>query len=178
MSAKKTESDDIPVYKVVVAGDGAVGKTTLIRRYATGKFDASRVMTIGVDFQTEQVKLGEREIKLSIWDVAGQERFGSFRQSFYRGARAVGLVYDVTRPESLENLAKWRKEIAEIAPDAEMLVVGNKIDLKRAIEEGAGEKWAKSVKLPHLLTSAANGEGVKKFFEGLGWLAIKQRSKI
>jgi small GTP-binding protein len=134
-------------------------------------------MTIGVDFQTEVVKLGERKVKLSIWDVAGQERFGSFRQSFYRGARAVGLVYDLTRPETLDNLSMWRKEILGIVPEVSMLVVGNKTDLKSAIEKGKGEKWAKSEKLPHIVTSAAKGEGVSKFFEGLGWLAIKYKSK-
>lgn len=167
----------LPAYKVVVAGDGAVGKTSLIRRFATGQFEESRVMTIGVDFQTQVVKLNERKVKLSIWDVAGQERFGSFRQGFYRGARAVALVYDLTRPESLDNLAKWRKEIIDITPKVSMLVVGNKSDLPAAIEEGKGEKWAKSNKMPHILTSAATGDGVEKFFEGLGWLALKSTEK-
>lgn len=169
------QTNNLPVRKVVVAGDGAVGKTSLIRRYATGKFEESRVMTIGVDFQTEVVTLGQRRVKLSIWDVAGQERFGSFRKTFYSGARAVALVYDVTRPESLDNLKMWRKEILGIAPGANMLVVGNKIDLHSAIENGKGEKWAKAEKLPHLFTSAATNEGVGKFFEGLGWLAIKKQ---
>lgn len=171
-----SDRDSLPVVKVVVAGDGAVGKTSLIRRHSTGKFEASRVMTIGVDFQTKVVSLGKRQVKLSIWDVAGQERFGSFRQGFYRGARAVALVYDVTRPETLDNLVDWRKEIVEIVPDVDMLVVGNKIDLPPAIKDGRGEKWAKSKKLPHIFTSAANGEGVSKFFEGLGWLAFKRKA--
>ena len=172
-----SSQDPLPILKIVVAGDGAVGKTSLIRRYATGKFEESRVMTIGVDFQTQVVKLGERKVKLSLWDVAGQERFDSFRQSFYKGARAVGLVYDVTRPETLDHLAEWRKEILAIVPGVNMLVVGNKIDLPSAIEEGKGEQWARSEKLPHILTSAATGDGVSKFFEGLGWLAIKKQPK-
>lgn len=171
-----SDKERLPVVKIVVAGDGAVGKTSLIRRYASGQFEESRVMTIGVDFQTEVVKLGEREVKLSIWDVAGQDQFGSFRQSFYKGARAVGLVYDVTRPETLDSLVKWRDEILAIVPGVNMLVVGNKTDLPAKIEAGKGEKWARSVKLPHIHTSAAKGEGVAKFFEGLGWLAIKKQT--
>lgn len=170
-----SKSKTLPIFKVVVAGDGEVGKTTLIRRFATGKFDKSRVMTIGVDFQTHVVTLGVREVKLSIWDVAGQERFGSFRQSFYRGARAIGLVYDLTRPETLEHLPRWREEIMSIVPDVKMLVVGNKADLPRKVKEGQGEKWAKKVKLPHITTSAASGDGVSRFFEGMGWLALKHK---
>ena len=70
-----TDSQSIPIVKVVVAGDGRVGKTSLIRRHSAGMFQASRVMTIGVDFQTIVVKLDNRSVKLSIWDIAGQDRF-------------------------------------------------------------------------------------------------------
>lgn len=170
-----TSAENLPVLKVVVAGDGGVGKTSLIRRYATGKFDQSRVMTIGVDFQTQVVQLGKYRVKLSIWDIAGQERFGSFRGGFYRGARSVGLVYDVTVPETLKRLIRWRREILEITPDVEMLVVGNKIDLARRIQATEAKAWATQEGLPYLETSAANGEGVERFFEGLGWLALKRR---
>jgi Ras-related protein Rab-5C len=168
-------AENLPVLKVVVAGDGAVGKTSLIRRYATGKFEQSRVMTIGVDFQTQIVQLGKHRIKLSIWDIAGQERFGSFRGSFYRGARSVGLVYDVTVPETFKRLADWRREILEIAPGVEMLIVGNKIDLPRRVRAAEAKAWATQEGLPYLETSAATGEGVERFFEGLGWLALKRR---
>ena len=74
-----------PHYKVVLVGDGNVGKTSLVRRFCEGKFEESRILTIGVDFQIKTVKLGEREMRLSIWDVAGQERFRTFRDQFYRG---------------------------------------------------------------------------------------------
>lgn len=167
-----SNKDNLIVLKVVLAGDGTVGKTSLVRRYASGKFDQSRVMTIGVDFQTKIVKVGTREIKLSIWDVAGQERFGSFRQNFYKGARAVALVYDITNPESLDNLKMWQKEVAGIVPKTKFIVVGNKNDLPNMIKDEQGEKWAKTHKAPHILTSAKDGKGVDKFFDGLGWLAL------
>ena len=82
---------DIPLLKVVVVGDGAVGKTTLIRRYTEGKFHASRVATIGVDFYTQQVQLPTGMVKLSIWDMAGQDRFEVVRAGFYRGSQAAAL---------------------------------------------------------------------------------------
>lgn len=162
----------IAVLKVVVAGDGGVGKTSLIRRYATGKFQESRLMTIGVDFQIQVVNIDGRPVKLSIWDIAGQERFGVFRSSFYRGARAVALVYDVTDPTSLESLPRWKAEIVRVVPGVRFLVVGNKVDLPRRIPREQVIAWTRSRRLPYLETSAKTGQGVRLFFEGLGHLTL------
>jgi small GTP-binding protein len=162
-----------PIVKVVIAGDGAVGKTSLIRRYCTGMFQESRIMTIGVDFQIKIVEVDGKPIKLSIWDVAGQERFGAFRDSFYRGARAVALVYDVTDPLSLENLSKWQREIARVAPGCQFMVVGNKIDLPRKVQRAQGENWARPQQFSYIETSAFSGAGVDEFFVTLARLASK-----
>lgn len=162
-----------PIIKVVIAGDGGVGKTSLIRRYCTGMFQESRIMTIGVDFQIKIVEVEGKPIKLSIWDVAGQERFGAFRDSFYRGARAVALVYDVTDPLSLDNLTKWQREIARVAPGCKFMVDGNKIDLPRAVSRAQAEKWAAQMKFPYIETSALSGEGVEEFFYILARIAAK-----
>ena len=164
----------MPVVKVVVAGDGFVGKTSLIRRYTQGKFQESRVMTIGVDFQTLVVEVYGQPIKLSIWDIAGQERFGSFRGGFYKGAQAVALVYDVTDQISMDNLPRWQAEIVKVAPEARFLVVGNKIDLHRAVTREQAEGWAKSKHFPYIETSALNEAGVKEFFHTLGRLAYSR----
>ncbi|HZY44699.1 MAG TPA: Rab family GTPase [Anaerolineae bacterium] len=165
------ETKSIPIVKVVVAGDGSVGKTSLIRRYSEGMFIASRVMTIGVDFQTASVEVSGQKIKLSIWDIAGQDRFGSFRGSFYRGARAVALVYDVTDRLSWDNLPRWQAEIAKVAPAARYVVVGNKIDLDRSIPREEAEQFASNQGFPYIETSALTEAGVKEFFNTLGRLA-------
>ena len=157
--------------KVVIAGDGNVGKTSLIRRWCEGKFEASRVMTIGVDFQTKVVDLPEGAVKLSIWDVAGQERFQSLRPGFYRGSRAVALVYDVTNEVSLANLAQWQAEIGKAAARVKYLVVGNKIDLPRAAPAESAQRFAEQLGAPYVETSAATGEGVPLLFEALARLA-------
>ena len=120
----------VPVLKVVVAGNGNVGKTSLIRRFCEGKFEEARVATIGVDFQTQTVDLSGKTVKLSIWDMAGQDRFQVIRAGFYRGSRASALVYDVTEPDSLESLVRWRDEILDVVDDQPFVVVGNKIDLE------------------------------------------------
>jgi Ras-related protein Rab-1A len=167
----------LPVYKVVVAGDGNVGKTSLIRRYCEGKFEASRVATLGVDFQTKIVAIGDKTLKLSIWDVAGQDRFVSFRDTFYSGAHAVALVYDVTSPASFFNLTHWRDEIQSVVPLVPMVVIGNKVDLYNVIPPEEARGWAKSLSMPFLQTSASTGEKVNEFFAGLAYLALQEQQR-
>ena len=162
---------DVPLLKIVIAGDGSVGKTSLIRRYCEGKFEASRVATIGVDFATQQVELDTGPVKLSIWDMAGQERFAVVREGFYRGSRAAALVYDVTDPQSLTDLTRWRKEVLRSAPNQGLVVVGNKADLRRAVPARAGMAFADSIRAEFLETSALSGAGVSALFETLAKLA-------
>jgi small GTP-binding protein len=167
----------LPVYKVVVAGDGNVGKTSLIRRYCEGKFDQSRILTLGVDFQTKVITVGEMTVKLSIWDVAGQDRFQSFRDTFYGGAHAVALVYDVMSPASFFNLMHWRDEIQSAVPLVPMVVIGNKSDLGGIIPPDEAKGWAKSLSMPFLQTSAATGDHVEDFFAGLAYLSIQEQQR-
>lgn len=164
----------IPVLKVVIAGDGNVGKTSLIRRYCEGKFEQSRVATIGVDFQTKLVQLEQGLVKLSIWDMAGQERFQVMREGFYRGSLAAAMVYDLTELESLQNLAKWRKEILEVVPEVPMLVVANKRDLAPRRTLDPGKKAAGAIGAEHIVTSALTGDGVAHLFEELARLAAPE----
>jgi small GTP-binding protein len=162
------------VLKVVVAGDGAVGKTSLIRRYCEGKFEHTRIQTIGVDFQTQTVKLPEQTVKLSIWDMAGQERFAVVRAGFYRGSRAAALVYDVTEPQSLKDLERWREEVLGAIQEQPFLVIGNKIDLERTVSREEGKAFADSINATYVETSALTGEGVPALFESLAKLALGQ----
>lgn len=162
----------VPVLKVVVAGDGNVGKTSLIRRYCEGKFEAARVSTIGVDFQTQTVDLPEKTVKLSIWDMAGQDRFQVVRAGFYRGSRATALVYDVTSKDSLINLERWKGEILEAVQEQRFVVVGNKIDLERTIQANLAQKFAEIINAPYIETSALDGNGVSDLFETLARLGL------
>lgn len=164
----------IPLLKIVVAGDGNVGKTSLIRQYCEGRFEQSRVATIGVDFQTKTVQIKEHTVKLSIWDMAGQIHFQSVRTGFYRGSRTAALVHDVTNPDSLAHLQGWYEEIIAIVPQQRFLVVGNKIDLQPDYDTATAKRFAASIKAPYLTTSASTGEGVQKMFLGMAYLALKR----
>ena len=163
-----------PVLKIVIAGDGNVGKTSLIRRYCEGKFEQSRVATIGVDFQTKKVELPGGPVKLSIWDMAGQERFQVMREGFYRGSLAAALVYDLTEPKSLENLVKWRREILKVVPELPMIVVGNKRDLAPEHPMKHGRMLADKINSRHIATSALTGHGVDEMFSALAMVAAPE----
>ena len=179
--AQVTAVSEIPLLKVVIAGDGTVGKTSLVRRYCEGKFQSARVATIGVDFYTQRVRIPvgqgrDAVVKLSIWDLAGQERFGVVRTGFYRGSRAAALVYDVTSMASLGNLKRWRDEVLAAVPEQPFVVVGNKVDLERSVRSELARAAAAYLGALYLETSALNGEGVSALFQTLARLAVKPRT--
>ena len=161
----------VPVYKVVIAGDENVGKTSLVRQYCEGRFETSRISTIGVDFQTKVVALPAGEVKLSIWDMAGQERFEIVRTGFYRGTRATALIYDLGVPKTLENLQRWHEETRSNSTCQKYLVVGNKADIVTGRNTYVAELFARLIGAEHIITSAATAEGVETLFFKLAELA-------
>lgn len=112
--------------KVIVGGEGNVGKTSLIRQYARARFSEARNITLGIDITTQEFVIDETPLKLAIWDIEGQS---GNRPNFYLGAQAVMLVYDVTTERSLQALAEWFGRCRRYCPDAPLIVVGNKVDL-------------------------------------------------
>ena len=163
--------NSIPLYKVVIAGDENVGKTSLVRQFCEGRFESSRVSTIGVDFQTKVVKLAGGEVKLTIWDMAGQERFEIVRTGFYRGTRATALVYDLGAIKSMEHLQRWYEETNKNSSCQNFLVVGNKADTVNAPDTQEAEKFAQQIGAEHILTSASTAQGVETLFFKLAELA-------
>ncbi|MFV2014510.1 MAG: GTP-binding protein [Candidatus Heimdallarchaeota archaeon] len=164
------------IYKVVVLGDGAVGKTALRHRYLGEGFKQSYSMTIGADFAVKRVELDGKEIVAQIWDLAGQLRFQSVREVYYQGATGALLVFDITRSSTFESIPQWVTELLEnnkqkIIP---MVLIGNKSDLREsspeAISHDAGAEYAKSLttwsnfEIPYVETSALNGENVESAF--------------
>ena len=156
--------------KVVILGDGAVGKSALMNRFVNNKFDSQSFHTIGVEFLNKDVKVGGEIFTLQIWDTAGQERFKSLRTPFYRGSDICILVYSVDDFQSFINLETWKNEFLYYADvkDADnfpFIVLGNKIDLpNRALERGEAEKWCGSNSFPYYETSAKDATNVDLAF--------------
>lgn len=163
--------NQVPLYKVVIAGDENVGKTSLVRQYCEGRFETSRISTIGVDFQTKVIALPAGEVKLSIWDMAGQARFEIVRTGFYRGTRATALVYDLGVPDTLEHLQRWFEETRTNSTCQKYIVVGNKADVVADRNTQTAEVFARLIGASHVITSAATGEGVENMFRCLAELA-------
>lgn len=159
--------------KVTLGGDGGVGKTSLIRRLCTGQFDATRVMTIGVEFHIYDIPQDEASTRLIVWDVSGQDHFAFTRRAFYRGSKGVGLIYDVGDRNSFERMERWYNEIREALPKVPVVLAGNKTDIPRQVSPEEGRALAKHWGVPFFETSCATGEGVREFFGALAESAEK-----
>ena len=160
----------IRTIKVIVGGEGNVGKTSLIRRYARAKFLEARNITLGIDITTQEYVYNGQPFKLSIWDIEGQ---AGDRPMFYSGAQAALLVYDITEPRSLEALAVWAERVQRYTPETPVLVAGNKLDLPEAVPAARGE--AISIELGawgHHRLSAKTDTNVGETFQALATLAV------
>ncbi|KAI8068854.1 putative GTP-binding protein ypt1 [Thamnidium elegans] len=155
------------LFKLLLIGDSGVGKSCLLLRFADDTYTESYISTIGVDFKIRTIELDGKVCKLQIWDTAGQERFRTITSSYYRGAHGIIVVYDVTDNESFENVKEWLREIERYASEGvNRLLVGNKSDLtdKRQVTLSNSKKWADSVNIPILETSAKNSSNVEQAF--------------
>ncbi|MHA2297112.1 MAG: Rab family GTPase [Candidatus Hodarchaeales archaeon] len=114
--------------KIIVAGEGGVGKTTLLMRYQTGKFIPA-ITTIGVNFIVKEVDYSEKTVTLSIWDYAGESRFKALFPGYCSGSSGAVVAFDLTRPETLEKLSEWIAIIREKNGNVPILLVGTKRDI-------------------------------------------------
>ena len=161
-------------FKVILIGDGSVGKTSLIKRYVFNEFLTDYKATIGSNLYVKDVKYDDKDVKLTIWDIAGQQKWEIMRPVYYRGAHGVLAVYDVTNEESYKNLlSKWHNELKILKKPFQTIVIGNKIDLgdkKFAKDEELREKYDF---IAHLKTSAKEGDNVEAAFKALVEKLIK-----
>jgi small GTP-binding protein len=162
----------IRTLKVIVGGEGNVGKTSLIRQYAKGKFSEARNLTLGIDITTQEFVIDGEALKLALWDIEGQ---AGNRPNFYLGAQAAMLVYDVTEPLTLKALVEWVDRCRKYCPEAPLLIVGNKLDLGQKAPTAWGETLARYVQAhQHGCVSAKSGERVAWAFETMASLAVQK----
>lgn len=158
--------------KIVVGGEGNVGKTSLIRRYAKAKFSEARNITLGIDITTQEFQIDEQPLKLALWDIEGQ---AGNRPNFYGGAQAALLVFDMTEPRSLEALTVWVERLKTYAPGTPFLVAGNKIDLPQSVPDEWGTTFAQYVGAAGFVRlSARTDANVTPTFVRLAELALAQ----
>ena len=119
-------------FKILLLGDASVGKTSFTKRYCYNIFNPSERLTIGVDFHVKTIELNDQRIKLQIWDVGGEERFRFLLPTYCLGANAAFLLYDITRPSTLDNISEWITIVKQKGGPIPIMLVGAKIDLEKA----------------------------------------------
>ncbi len=152
--------------KIVLLGDPAVGKTSLVKRYVDNMFRMDYMMTIGTDIRTKIISINDEIVKLVIWDLGGQPLFQDVRATYCKGANGAVLAFDLTRQKTLTDLHGWAETVWRFVGKVPIAVVGTKADLK-SIRETSMERaldFARLTGAKVFETSAKTGEGVEKTF--------------
>ncbi len=162
--------------KVVLAGDGGVGKTTLIHRYITNSFIDSTKLTIGAAFHTHEIHTRDHSVLVQIWDLGGQEQFkqmGIFDR-YFKGATVTVIMFDLTRLNTLSSIPEWA-DLALKSSNTKLILVGGKKDLAQGITFGLEDLEELNEKynfVTYLETSSATGEGVEEVFQAIANVII------
>lgn len=157
------------LFKYIIIGDTGVGKSCLLLQFTDKRFQPVHDLTIGVEFGARMITIDNKQIKLQIWDTAGQESFRSITRSYYRGAAGALLVYDITRRDTFNHLANWLKDCREYAnSNMAIMLIGNKSDLeaRREVKKEEGEAFAREHGLIFMETSAKTAANVEEAFIG------------
>ncbi|XP_037543283.1 ras-related protein Rab-34 [Nematolebias whitei] len=173
------KTDSFNVAKVIVVGDVSVGKTCLISRFCKDAFDRSYKATIGVDFEMERFEVLGVPFSLQLWDTAGQERFRCIASTYYRGAQAIIVVFDLSSVSSLAHARLWLEDaMKENDPSSVLLfLVGTKKDLSSpellAQTEQEAIRLSEEIRAEYWAVSAKSGDGVRDFFLRVASLAFE-----
>lgn len=169
-------------WKVVMMGDFAVGKTSLVRRFVYDEFSDFYLTTVGVKVTKKEVSVNDNDISLLLWDIAGSDRFSSITTEYLRGASGAIIVADITRESSVQNISSHIDMILSSNPSAGIVVALNKIDLLEENDERLmylkSDEFLKSLNgTPSLIfSSALSGENVEKLFLSLAEKVLKGRT--
>lgn len=158
-------------------GEGGVGKTTFIKRFATNKFQKNTLMTIGAGFYAFDCKVHADALKLQVWDFGGEQRFRFILPSYSAGAHAVVFAFDLTRPNTLSNLRNWYEIIKLSTNQPVILLLGTKADLDSVVDEAQITAFIERYQLPtniYFRTSSKTGENVMQVFVTLASLLYKK----
>ncbi len=165
--------------KICTVGESGVGKTSLIRRFVLDEFDDRYVATIGAKITKKELLMDGQgkgvQVEMTLWDIMGEKGFRELlREAYFQGCHGVFAVCDVTRSDTLFDLAGWIKAVFRVAGEVPVVFLANKIDLEDTIvvTEKDVAQMAAEYKAPHLMTSAKTGENVEEAFRNLAGLVV------
>ena len=154
---EEEESSYELLYKVIIIGDTAVGKSNILSRYVKDEFSSNSKSTVGVELGIKFLKIKNTKTKIQIWDTAGQERYRAITSSYFKGSNGCFIVYDITNEASFNNIENWYEQIQkETSKDIPILLVGNKCDLEdeRKVPIEKGKEKAQNLNCAFFETSA------------------------
>ena len=157
------------VLKLLLLGDSSVGKTSILLKYISNKFDESSISTVGVDYMDKIIDYNKFKIKLQIWDTSGEEKFRTITKNFYRNADGLLVVFDLTKKESFHHVGSWINEAKENNDKLKTLLIGNKLDLKdeRIVAIDVAKQFAEKNNLKYIETSAKDGTNINESFQAI-----------
>jgi small GTP-binding protein len=160
------------IRKVCLIGDGAVGKTSLVRRYVLDVFGDDYISTFGAKVSKKVITLGDVELTIMIWDILGQKSGASMHSAYFSGANGAFLVCDSTRQDTLESLNSWYLEFSRVAGNVPIIPLANKCDMTSQITDGSLRSMSTTLGRDFRRTSAKTGDGVEEAFLQLGKLMV------
>ena len=155
------------LFKYIIIGDSAVGKSNILLRYIHDKFNEEFQSTIGVEFGAKNIKIEDKIYRIQIWDTAGQETFRSITRAYYKNSVCACVVYDITNRNSFQNIKSWIEDCKKQSPKSVFIVlIGNKIDLenKREVSYEEGSIYAQKNGMLFFETSAKTGKNIEEIF--------------
>lgn len=166
--------DPIPEFKMVLVGDGGVGKTTLVKRHLTGEFEKKYIATIGVEVHPLLFNTNYGGIKFNVWDTAGQEKFGGLRDGYYIQGQCAIIMFDVTSRITYKNVPNWHRDLIRVCENVPIVLVGNKVDVKDREVKARSIMFHRKRNLQYYDISARSNYNFEKPFL---WLARRLMNK-
>ncbi|CAD8086692.1 unnamed protein product [Paramecium primaurelia] len=169
MDQSQGVNDIAHVFKIILLGSTAVGKSQILLRFTKDQFNLSTNITVGVEFSAKVLEINNKKIRVQVWDTAGQEKYRAIAKAYYKGAVGAFLVYDITKKNSFLDVDRWLQEIREYSDQQNLvlMLIGNKNDLEanREVSKEEAIKYAQSKKMGFLETSAQTGHNIEFAFK-------------
>jgi small GTP-binding protein len=167
--------------QLLIIGDSTVGKTSILYQYTNNQFLSQHLATVGIDYYNKDEIINEKLVRVKIWDTAGQERYKSLTSTFFRNAQGIILVYDVTNPETFDNLKYWIQSINNnlgVQSNVKKIIIGNKIDLPREVLKDEAESLANEYGIKYFETSAKDNINIKESIRYCVEISIADKSNM
>jgi len=162
------QAQQMPEFKLVLVGDGGVGKTTLVKRHLTGEFEKTYIPTLGVEVHPLKFSTNCGDLVFNVWDTAGQEKFGGLRDGYYIQGKCAIIMFDVTSRITYKNVPNWHRDIVRVCEHIPIVLVGNKVDVKDRQVKAKNIQFHRKRNLQYYDLSARSNYNFEKPFL---WLA-------